>query len=143
MTNTINVPKYATITTRCNNYKIQFDNLSFLQRKTLHLLDIEISNKNPFVICSVECGYNKFMFKFDNGVFNVEHETSNVDELFNKIHSFRNALKNLECDLNETNFLQNEILEQEIEDRQKANGYFVRYKLRLQKRGWNDIFNKK
>ncbi len=134
----LSIPKYSTLCIKCNEN--QYDKFSYSQRKILHLLDIEISNKNPYVICQIECRNESLIFTFDNGVFNVKHETSSTEALIQKVISFKESIKYLECDLGATNFLQNEIQEQELKQRQKYEGTFVRYKLRLQSTNLSKIY---
>jgi hypothetical protein len=120
------LPEFIVIKTRCSLENRE--TLSFSQRKLLNLLDIEISNKNPLVHCSINCGYGEYIFKFDNGVFDVTHSTLSREELFEKISSFRDAFKNLECDLQETNFLQEEISQNNRLERESRGNFINRYK---------------
>ncbi len=73
----IAIPKYATFRIQCS--ESQYNKFSHAQRKLLHLLDIEISNKNPYVICQIECRNESFIFTFDNGVFKIKHTASSTD----------------------------------------------------------------
>ena len=86
--------KYIILNVTCDKkYLIR---LTPSQRKLLHLLDIEISNKNQNIKCSVECGSGIFSFRFTSGLFEVYYLASSTDELFPKIDKFMDSFRNLD-----------------------------------------------
>ncbi|HIO71446.1 MAG TPA: hypothetical protein EYG60_05895 [Campylobacterales bacterium] len=82
------------------------DSLDFLERKILTGLDIEISNKNPDVIFRVICEKYRFKFEFQNGIIEVKQEFRERDKFFQKLESFRQSIRYLECDFHATDFLE-------------------------------------
>ncbi len=94
------LPKYVVLNVKCDRkYQIR---LTPSQRKLLHLLDIEMSSKNPNLKCFIECEHDVFSFKFSHELFKVHHICMSTDELFPKIEKFRESFRYLECDLSST-----------------------------------------
>jgi hypothetical protein len=116
------LPEFIVINTSCNMNDEQ--HLTFSQRKLL--------NKNPYVRCNLECNKGSYSFNFDNGIFGVNHTCSDREELFLRIKGFREAFQHLECDLHETNLLQEEMMEEDRVERAKKGGYLRRYNRRLE-----------
>jgi hypothetical protein len=78
--------------------------LSFREKKVITLMDITLSNKNPDVYFEIGCGVTNFFFKFNNGVVAVEKFFVDRESLFKSLRSFKEAIKNFECDLKTTGF---------------------------------------
>ncbi len=84
--------------------------------------------------CSIECDIGVYLFHFDNGVFHVSHVASSIEELFEKIQSFRTSFKNLECDLSLTSeqegqskCLSQEYAKAERKEKDKVKGRYAKY----------------
>jgi hypothetical protein len=80
---------------------------SFRERKILNLIDLYLSNKNPYVIFEISCSiHGSYKFKFFNGIVEVDKHFLEKDDFFKGLESFRQSLKYLECDLRETSILE-------------------------------------
>ncbi len=119
------LPKFIVLNTSCDVK--EKGSLSFRQRKLLNRLDIELSSKNPYVRCSLNCSDGRYSFFFSNGVITVENSYKTQEELFERLKSFKEAMAYLECDLSETTFLQKEMMDMEKDEAEKRERKARRY----------------
>lgn len=97
------LPEFAIIKSKCEDR--ESEELNFMQRKILNLLDIELSNKNPDITFNISCEKYGYSFHFFNGILEVKHKFATKEELFKRLEKFRESIKYLECDFSATNFL--------------------------------------
>jgi hypothetical protein len=72
------------------------DNLTHLEEKLLHRLDLELSHRNPNIVMEVNADRDgKYKMDFSNGEYSIQKQCIGKEKCFDKLRDFMRSLNEL------------------------------------------------
>lgn len=93
-------------------------NLSYIEKKLLNRLDIELSYKNPNTHCSIKCKADNYNLFISNGKVLVNSNYNSREKLFKRLEVLSYEIDSLQFDVS-SHFINEEIIDKRREQRHR------------------------